>query len=648
MRRRIVFDFSKAPDAFKKVVAQHTDPSLPYPNNASNGNQYIFLLGSTSLSVSSYQFVLTVFGLLDVFGRFCRDVPDFGLAIYKAEMLFMGTSGKFAVNMQSRVVSLPGALRSFEQHKRKNGIYNEIRLPSLEARQAVSAAAVMLLVPKYMTRATKFTNILSAHNTILGAVDGSLEISSGHGEATEMLQRARDYFVDGVFDQELAECEHFAEFLLSRVFGGELDPRSWRRVEAMSIGPEHVSKLNSSATKTFSLKQLASLGLTRGLFRSVERVFKAIPGAVGLAVFDAPWFVTHANFSTFVGDQPLKVVHCGNEFASCIVVTTPEALALWRKRVLIASGKLNPDVESTHDVVGAFWGDATTRFWLLKRLWWQSTQKTVAPFGFAEPESMHYAAFYCLMPVLARLGGKALAAALSVETPRDLDQVVAEQLMLTIKGDPEALEAHFAALFDLRFGGVVDDPSAMYALAMDARVDLDWRVELVEFLTDSMAWPSDAKFAPDFAPNDWPSSDQYAHVSDDVAKAAISVVRCLNDGLMVHMDERDWFCNPANYDATQDFVHMTNPLILDVAYAYESMPAIDTVIVPAEEVPRDTSNLVRSRLEDLVVEFAIGKEAAELLSPTQRIQYYNEKWVCAPLLTPRTPSRPAGALSQQI
>jgi hypothetical protein len=621
VRRNLKYNFSKASKPMTAFISSFLKKIDQYGKQANNGSTYCVQTSETPLGVKLTvgQFVLLVFNMIDVFGRTCTHDCAYKRSIKDAESLFRNLYKKVPIDFRTRVVLYQNAQRLFESYKREYGLAQNIILESLDSKKAVSSAAVMLTVSTYMTRGFSDSNVLNVFQNVMAVLNGQQSIPDVETPASEMLSRCYQYFVDGVFDKEMAESEHYAVFILGQVFLDQLDPKMWRKVNPFR-------PMMTSATETLTLDEFGDKHLYLQTYTAIRDAFNAIDGSVGLAVHDTPWFMVHANVSTFLPDQPQKVISCGSEFAKCVVVTTPEALALWRKRVLIASCLTGVAVvKDVHTIVSALWDDQVTRFWLLNRLWSQTTQGSVAPREFLRPEHKHYEFFWCLMPVLARLDGKALAAAIAVGGVRYVDPEAAAELCSQLQAPRKALRTHRKAIQALGKGGELE-PLALYALAMDARVNIEWRVDLVRLLTDSSAWPSGAQFTGVFVAKGITPGDRYPHVTDEVAQAAIDVVHSLTDKVDVFADETDKFAYPTYYNTEQNVVRLTNPLLIDVAYAYQAFETVkdERCVTKTQELPGE-NRMIRGSLEKLLANFSNNSDPSQTL----------------PLQTPRTPSRPA-------
>ena len=592
-----------------------------YGEQANNGSWYCIKTSKKPAGVRLYvgQFILLIFSMIDVFGRTCTDECDYNKSIKDAESLFRHFYKRVPVDFRTRVVLYENAQRLFETYKREYGLAQNVLLESLESKKAISSAAVMLTVPKYMTKGFSDSNVLNVFQNVLAVLNGQQQIPTGDSPASLMLSRCYQYFIDGVFDEEMAEAEHYAVFVLRQVFLGQLDPKMWRKVNPFR-------PMMTSATETLTLDEIGQKHLYVETYTAIRDAISVIDGSVGVAVYDTPWFIVHGNMTTFLSDQPQKVISCGSEFAKCVVVATPEALALWRKRVLIASCMTSVAVvKDVHTIVSGFWDDQVTRYWLINRLWNQSTKGTVAPREFLRPEHKHYEFFWCLLPVLARLDGKALAAAIAAGGVRYVDSEAATELSSRLQAPHKALRTHRKAIEALGKAGELD-PIGLYALAMDARVDIEWRVDLVRLLTDSSAWSSGAQFTGLFTGRGIAPGNRYLHVTDEVAQAAIDIVQCLTDKVDVFADGTDKFAYPTYYNTEQNVVRLTNPLLIDVAYAYQAFETVkdERCVTKTQKLPGE-NRLVRGSLEKLLANFSDSSDPSQTL----------------PLQTPRTPSRPA-------
>jgi len=621
VRRTYKYNFSQAPASLTRHISSFLKNKDQYGQKAFNASWYCIktkdMQHEAKLCVG--EFILLIFGLIDVFGRTCKGDCDYQRSIKDAEALFQHFQNRIPVDFRTRVVMFENARCKFETYKREYGLAQSVVLESMASKKAVSSAAVMLAIPHYMTKGFSDTNVLNVYQHVMDVMNGRQQIPQGETEATEMLTRCYQHFVNGVFDTEMAEAEHYAIFVLRHVFSDQLEPEMWRKVNPFR-------PMLTSATETLSLDDFGHKGLDRQTYVSIATAMRAIEGSVGMAIHDAPWFMVHGNMTTFLPDQAQKVVYCGTEFAKCVVVATPEALALWRKRVLIASCKTSVDVVGDiHTIASAFWDDSVTRFWLINRLWNQTTKGTVAPREFLRPDHKHYEFFWCLLPVLARLDGKALASAIAVGGVRYLEPETARTVHAALKTSRKVLRTHRKALAALAKGGE-QSPIGLYAMAMDARIDIEWRLQLVRLLTDSTAWQSTAKFTAVFVAKGVPLGQRYTHVSKDVAQAAVDIVSSLTSDVDVKREGCDTFAYPTFYNPEQNFVSLSNSLLIDAAYAYQSFETVkDELCVLSTQTPPRENHLIRDSLETLLDSFPKHNDTSRAVA----------------LQTPRTPSRPA-------
>jgi hypothetical protein len=609
------YDFSKTTESFRKKLKELADKSFKNetPTQYDKRNIEVVVDASNVYKMSDAMFVYFVFSVMQHYGRCFKDATDLPLAVKKAEYLFNMTTIKSQLYFRERIFAIGQAERRFATYLREEKQCHPVDLPSEEARKAVCMMTCMLVVPTHMGKHSNVTNILHAQRVLISALTNE-SFQGNWGHMSTLASRVRDYFVLGGEDKKMLEMEHFAALILDEVFSGDLDPRNWRKIEPSDdVEQVCVSRTETFAGRTQLLRVLATNHVSRGTQETIVRSMETIEDAVVMFVYDVPWFMVHANFASLVDDLPHKVIHCGGEFAMAVVVASAETLDTWRMRATLVSGCIPTDSTRVYDMVDAFWSTDKTRSLLLRRLWTTATDKSVEPFGFADPDSMHYQCFYCLMPVLVTLTGKEMAAAIAVDAPREFDLETARELADNLEGASESISVHRGSLGRLRSGDA-SRVDMLYAMVMDPGLDEDWRKALATFLADSMVWPEGAVFEKARQLIKWPTSGRFEHVSDQVAFATVNSIRSgkvktvHNIGLE---NVSDVFYYPKSYNKEQTFVRMRTSSLIDVAYAYHMFPdglVEDPCVIKATRPPSVRTSLAVQQLEPMYAAYMTGKE----------------------------------------
>lgn len=633
------FDFSKGHDGFRAKARALIDESFKAERPCrTEPKRFTVRLDSRQFfKLTERVFINFVFALISEYGRCFKDVISFPRAIQTAEYAFNTIRLSTSVVFERRLYTYSGAVRAFERYMRDEKQCHPVFLPSVQSRQAVALAASMMLVPEYMGMNSNVVNIMHAHRDAIASVaDDGFTGSWGH--LAGLTKQVQDYFLKGSDDKQLLRLEHFAAMILDTVFSGEMDPIKWREI-APAVSPDQV-KL--SRTELFTTKSSVKRVLTHNLVSSgtetaILDAMDAFDDAAVLFVFDAPWFIVHANLSSLL-DEPHKVIHCGSEYALAAIVAPVATIELWRLRSLVFGGCVPSNNDRVKEIIGCFWADAKTRFVLMHRLWRTATAESSEPFGLAAQDAMHYECFYCLLPALDQLGGKEMAAAVSVKAERLFDANRARELALSVKGDANALRVHNKSL--IRLGrGDASRVDMLYAIAMDPNIDMEWRKELLTFLADSMIWPEGIEFEKRRLRANWPAFGLFEHVSSEVVGASVNNIRNANANPVHNVGSEsisDVFYFPKAYNQNQDVVNLRTSKIIDVAYAFHRFPNVwqDPCIIPATRPPSLRKTLAPEPLERMYAVFMQnGEDNFAKLTEEEQAKLYQEARG-TPIMTP--------------